>query len=100
MRRWHPELAPTEDLLIVENKRFLHIDGDEDPEGIAVAIVRVKAIRPFEPQDVPAACASYYEEGWLAWELIDIRPLMPPVPMRAARGIYTTDIRAGDLQTG
>lgn len=80
MRRWHPELAPTEDLLIVENKRFLHIDGDEDPEGMAVAIVRVKAIRPFEPQDVPAACARYYEDGWLAWELIDIRPLTPPVP--------------------
>nr|WP_256580336.1 ASCH domain-containing protein [Pseudomonas sp. Irchel s3f7] len=41
VRHWHPNLDPSEDLLIVENGRFLHIDGD----GIAVAIVRVKAVR-------------------------------------------------------
>lgn len=87
VRRWHPHLDPAEDLLIVENGRFLHIEGEED-DGHAVAIVRVKAVRPFVEADIPAACASSYADGWLAWELTDVRPITPPVPVRAARGIY------------
>lgn len=90
VRRWHPHLDPTEDLLIVENERFLHVDGDED-DGHAVAIVRVRAVRPFVEADIPAACASSYAQGWLAWELTDVRPITPPVPVRAARGIYQVD---------
>ncbi|MGN7746467.1 ASCH domain-containing protein [Pseudomonas sp. 22515] len=90
VRRWHPDLQPTEDLLIVENGRFLHADGEVDDDGIAVAIVRVKAVRPFILADMEAACASYFEDGWLAWELSDIRPISP-VTIRAARGIYEVD---------
>ncbi|WP_353048826.1 ASCH domain-containing protein [Pseudomonas fluorescens] len=91
VRRWHPDLDPTEDLLIVENERFLHADGDEDEDGIAVAIVRVNAVRPFILADMQAACASYFEDGWLAWELSDVRPIKHPVTIRAARGIYEVD---------
>lgn len=91
VRRWHPELNPFEDLLIVENRRFLHTDGDEDDDGIAVAVVCVKVVRPFVLADVQAACASYFEEGWLAWELINVRPVTQPVTIRAARGIYEAD---------
>ncbi|OLS60411.1 ASCH domain-containing protein [Pseudomonas putida] len=90
IRRWHPDLALCEDLLIVENERFLHNDGEED-EGHAVAIVRVKAVRPFEVADIEAACASYHEDGWLAWELSDIRAITKPLPVRAARGIYEVE---------
>ena len=43
--------------------------------SIAVAIVRVKAVRPFILADMQAACASCFEDGWLAWELSDIRPV-------------------------
>lgn len=88
VRRWHPGLDPSQDLLIVENGRFLHAEGEEDEDGVAVAIVRVKAVRPFVLEDMQAACASYFEEGWLAWELSDVQPVIPPVPVRAARGIY------------
>lgn len=88
IRRWAPALAPDEDLLIVENTRFLHEEGDEDDNGRAVAIVRVAAVRPFEITDIAAACASYHEDGWLAWELTTIRALSCPQPLRAARGIY------------
>ena len=80
-----------EDVLIVENGRFLHIDGDEDDDGVAIAIVRVKAVRPFVPADMQAACATYFEEGWLAWELTDVRPVKKPVTVRAARGMYEVD---------
>ena len=92
VRRWHPELAPWEDLLIIENGRFLQVEGEEDEDGIAVAIVRVKAVRPFMPADMQAACARYFEEGWLAWELTAVRPVTHPVSLRAARGIYEVDV--------
>ncbi|USW94313.1 ASCH domain-containing protein [Pseudomonas proteolytica] len=91
IRRWYPGLEPSQDLLIVENERFLHADGDEDDAGVAVAVVRVKAVRAFTPEDVPAACASYFEEGWLAWELSDVRPLAHPFSALAARGIYEVE---------
>lgn len=84
-------MDPFEDLLIIENRRFLHNDSDEDDNGIAVAIVRVKAVRPFILADMQAACASYFEDGWLAWELSDLRPVTHSVAIRAARGIYEVD---------
>ncbi|WP_234407498.1 ASCH domain-containing protein [Pseudomonas bohemica] len=93
IRCWRPDLAPTEDLLIVENGRFLHTDGDEDDDGIAVAIVRVKAVRPFVLADMQAACATHFSEGWLACELSDVRPITNPVTLRAARGIYDVDFQ-------
>jgi hypothetical protein len=96
VRRWHPDLDPSEDLLIVENERFLHNDGDEDDDGIAVAVVRVKAVRPFILADMQAACASYFEDGWLAWELSDVRPVTHPVTIRTARGIYEVDFLIPD----
>lgn len=77
--------------MIVENGRFLHSDGDEDADGIAVAIVRVNAVRPFVLADMDAACASRFEDGWLAWELSDLRPITQPAFIRAARGIYEVD---------
>lgn len=88
VRRWKPTIGVDEDLLIVENARFLRSEGDEDDEGKAVAIVRVGAFRPFVPEDLAAACGSYFEEGWLAWELADVRPLSSTISIRAARGIY------------
>ncbi len=90
IRRWSPDLLPQEDLLIVENPRFLHAEGETDPEGRAVALVRVAHVRPFTPEDIPAACASRWEPGWLAWELTGICALTP-VQVPAARGIYRVD---------
>lgn len=91
VRRWAPTLDPTEDLLIVENDRFLREPGDEDPEGRAVALVRVVGWRPFTRDDIRAACAGSFEEGWLAWALAEIRPIRHPARRRAARGIYLVD---------
>lgn len=84
-------MAPSDDLLIVENDRFLHRDGDRDEDGIPVAIVKVKAVRPFTLADMEAACASYFEEGWLAWELAEVRPVQSTRRVIAARGIYEVD---------
>lgn len=84
-------MAPSEDLLIVENGRFLHRENDHDDNGTSVAIVKVKAVRPFTLADTEAACASYFEEGWLAWELVDVRPVQFAERVLAARGIYEID---------
>jgi hypothetical protein len=91
VRRWQPNLAASEDLLIVENGRYLRRDGDRDDDGVAVAIVKVKAVRPFTVADIAAACASSFEEGWLAWELTDVRPVRSTGYVLAARGIYEVD---------
>ncbi|MFD2238247.1 ASCH domain-containing protein [Aureimonas populi] len=91
VRRWKPNLHADEDLLIVENRRFLRNDGEEDDAGIAVALVRVANVRPFVPDDMVAACGSSFEEGWLAWELVDVRPLSSTFNVKAARGMYDID---------
>lgn len=95
VRRWRPDLDPSEDLLIVENGRYLHRDGEEDADGTPVAIVRVVAVRAFTPADMEAACASRFEEGWLAWELAAVRPVSAGGRVRAARGIYEVDFPGG-----
>lgn len=97
VRRWEPNLRIDEDLLIVENSRFFRNEGEEDDTGTAVAIVRVSKVRPFVPEDMAAACGSYFEEGWLAWELVDVRPLSSAINVKAARGIYELDLPS-DMQ--
>ena len=92
VRKWQPFLHADEDLLIVENTRFLRREGEKDYDGKAVAIVRVVNIRPFSRADVNAACANYFEEGWLAWELTNIRSVSCSKPVLAARGIYDVQI--------
>lgn len=91
VRRWQPDITPDEDLLIIENRNYLYQDGEEDPQGRAVALVRIKIVRKFEQTDIAAARASYYEDGWLAWELTDIRPVSYDQNIIAVRGIYQVE---------
>lgn len=90
VRRWLPDLSPEEDLLIVENLNFLTKDGDEEL-GIALAIVNISSVRPFTHEDIQAACASNFEEGWFAWEISNVRRLNTVKSVRAARKIYTVE---------
>ena len=88
VRRWRPDLAVDEDLIIVENERYLLRDGDEDPDGRVVAIVRVAAVRPWMESDLKASCVATFEAGWLAWELHSVRPVTSDMPVLAARRFY------------
>lgn len=81
-----------EDLLIVENQHYLSSSHEVDPDGLAVAIVKIGNVRPFTRIDMKAACASSYEEGWLAWEITDVRSFLKPFRVVAARKIYELDI--------
>ncbi len=92
VRRWLPDLSPHEDLLIVENDKYLTKTGDIDPDGRAVAIVRISLVRPFIIADLQPACARYFEQGWHSWVLTNVRPISFSKKVLAARGIYEIDI--------
>ncbi len=97
IRRWKPAVLPIEHLLIVENTRFLHGDGDTDAEALAVAIVRVVEAHRWRTNELATACAATHEEGFLAWTLDRVRRIDRPFPMIAKRGIYEVDVDAGLL---
>ena len=92
VRSWKPPTDLVGDLLIVENKKFLRKEGDNDPEGKPVALVKIQKIRNYEESDIAAACASKWEPGYFSWDLTDIRPIDSSIQVLAARGIYEIDL--------
>ena len=92
VRSWLPTIALGEDLLIVENNNFLRTEGEIDPNGSPVAIVKIKNVREYLASDVSAACASRWEAGYYSWELEDIRPIHSKSKIIAARGIYEVEL--------
>lgn len=90
IRRWQPEVQAGEEILLVENENFLTMDGQEE-SGIALAVITLGEIRAFRREDIPQACASSYEDGWLAWEIKTIKKIDNPFSIRAARKLYEID---------
>ncbi|MFS7159052.1 ASCH domain-containing protein [Serratia proteamaculans] len=90
IRRWQPDVSIGQEILLVENEHFLTVDGQEEV-GTAVAIITLGEIREFRREDIPQACASYYEAGWLAWEIKTIKKIESPFSTRAARKLYEID---------
>jgi hypothetical protein len=89
IRRWKPDTLPLRDLLIVQNRHRLSESGpQEDPAGVALALVDVVGVHPWREDELAASCASYWEAGWLAWELANVRPLDPVYPVPARRRLY------------
>ncbi|MGZ3775570.1 MAG: ASCH domain-containing protein [Pseudobdellovibrionaceae bacterium] len=91
VRSWLPTIELGHDLLIVENNKFLRADGEIDPDGTPIAIVKIKKVREYLESDIPAACASRWEPGYFSWELEDVRPIQSRSKVIAARGIYDVD---------
>lgn len=92
VRSWQPPENFEGDLLIVENKQFLRNEGQTDPDGTPVALVKIKTVRTYVESDIPAACASRWEPGYYSWELMDVRPIYSTKQVLAARGIYETEL--------
>lgn len=93
VRSWEPTADFTGDLLIVENNKFLRSEGETDPNGRPVALVKIAKVRPYLESDIPAACASRWEPGYFSWELTDVRPLNSNQIVLAARGLYEVDLK-------
>ena len=92
VRSWVPDLNAHDDLLIVENDLFLRKEGDIDPNGKPVAMVKVGKIRENIKADIPAACASRWQSGYYSWELHDVRQIESKEVVVAARGIYELEL--------
>lgn len=74
VRRWQPDTLPLRDLLIVQNNTALSDENPEDPAGGIVALVDVVTVRPWQAEDLEKSGRTQFEEGWLAWELENVRP--------------------------
>jgi len=92
IRSWKPTIPLDSDLVIVENNNYLKEDGEVDPDGRAMAIVKIKKVRDFTKEDIEDACASYWADGYYSWELYNIRPIENPPKVEARREIYEVEI--------
>lgn len=92
IRSWTPPEGFEGDLLIVENHNFLKKEGEIDPKGKPVALVRIKAVRSFMAGDLLDACWSKWEPNLYAWEVTDVRPIHSDKTVVAARKIYQVEI--------
>lgn len=93
VRRWQPEELPLRGLVIVQNNILLGGNGPaEDPNGMAVALVDVELIAAWREDEVEPACAGYWEPGWLAWRLVNVRPITPAFPCPARLRIYSVEL--------
>ena len=73
--------------MIVENKNFLK-DGLQEEQGIAIAIVDIESIHEWKQDEIKIACASYWEDGYFAWVITNVRPISVPIQVVAKRKIY------------
>lgn len=93
IRHWRPDGLPLRDLVIVQNNVRLSSKGiSEDAEGRAVALVDVESIAPWQEDELEASCANYWEPGWLAWRLTNVRPLDIDQAIPARLRIYPVDL--------
>lgn len=88
VRSWKPQHAlPLKDVVIVENQSYL-IHAHDEEVGLAVALVDFTHIEIWQPDQVKAACASAWVEGYWAWHISNIRPIHPPINTHARRKLY------------
>lgn len=95
IRSWRPDELPIENLPFVQSGRRLTEPGDTDPDGQAVALVTLRNVHPWEPDEIEPAGTQSYTPGYLAWELENIRPLLHRFRVFAARRIYELDLDEG-----
>ena len=96
VRSWTPQELPLKNLVIVENKNFLN-DGLQEEQGIAIAIVDIESIHEWKQDEIKIACASYWEDGYFAWVITNVRPFPVPMSVIAIKKIYTLDFKDHDV---
>jgi hypothetical protein len=93
IRQWSPDSIPLRDLVIVQNKIRLSSDGvTDDPDGEAIAIVDIESVKEWHESEMDEACASYWEPGWKAWRMSNVRPLFLEGRLPARLRIYSVDL--------
>ncbi|WP_241025767.1 MULTISPECIES: ASCH domain-containing protein [unclassified Burkholderia] len=90
IRSWAPPVIPLRDLVLVQNTIFLRQDGQEDPDGIALALVDVVGVHDWTPDEARAQ-GKQWCAGYVCWELTNVRAIDPPFRCAAKRGIYALE---------
>lgn len=88
IRSWRPPQWPLRDLLIIENNLFLTGEDEVDPAGVAVAVVDIEQVLPWQPWQLEAAYASEWVPDHWAWQVTRVRPISGTLPLRAQRRLY------------
>ena len=98
-RRWEPDVLPLRDLLIIENEdRLSSGDMPADRNGRAVAIVDVIEVKKWARDELNAACASYWEDGWLGWKLANVRKIRSGCVVPAKLRIYEVELEKFEIE--
>ena len=84
--------------MLVENYNFLRKIGEIDDDGLALAIIDVIGAHPWEKSEMVSSCANYYATGYWAWEIQNVRKIIPPIKATLARGIYS--LKANTIDKG
>lgn len=93
IRRWLPPEIPFLNLVLVENEIYLTEEGQEDPNGLARAIVDITGIHEWTPEEATSQGVEWIPD-YICWELSNVRRIEPPIPCVARRKIYKIDISA------
>ena len=92
IRRWLPPEIPFLDLVLVENEIYLTEEGQEDPNGLARAIIDITGVHEWTREEAQSQGIEWIP-NYLCWELSNVRRIEPPIPCVARRKIYKINIR-------
>ncbi|WP_060375164.1 ASCH domain-containing protein [Burkholderia stagnalis] len=90
IRSWAPPSLPLVDLVLVQNTVYLRQDGQEDPNGVALALVDVVGVHDWTPDEARAQGKTWCA-GYVCRELANVRALDRPLPCIARRGIHALE---------
>ena len=93
IRRWLPPELPFLDLVLVENEIYLTEEGQEDPNGLARAVVDITSVHEWTREEAESQGIDWVP-NYVCWELSNVRPIIPPIPCIAKRKIYKIDLNA------
>lgn len=96
IRSWHPETMPLNNVILVQNEKYLKNQMDVD-FGVAMAIVDFVSVREWLYEDYlrqnqDTTLNKPWFSGYFVWEIKNVRPLHKPIPCLARKGIYTLDL--------
>jgi len=93
IRRWLPPKIPFLNLVLIENEIYLTEEGQEDPNGLARAIIDITGVHEWTREEAESQDVEWIP-NYVCWELSNVRHIMPPIPCVARRKIYKIDIDA------
>lgn len=93
IRRWLPPEIPFLNLVLVENEIYLTEEGQEDPNGLARAVVDITGVHDWTCEEAESQGVEWISD-YICWALSNVRHIVPPIPCIARRKIYKIDIDA------